>query len=58
LPKLERWERESRAVFEASKTAFIHFTRYGDLPRDSVTVQHQDTQYDPVLWPAVRVSGW
>lgn len=35
LPKLERWERESGAVFEASKTAFIHFTRYSDLLRDS-----------------------
>jgi hypothetical protein len=22
-----------------------------------VTVQHQDTQYDPVPWPAARVSG-
>ncbi|KAG9801086.1 hypothetical protein KCU95_g30, partial [Aureobasidium melanogenum] len=35
LPKLERWEKESGAVFEASKTAFIHFTRYNDLLRDS-----------------------
>jgi ribonuclease HI len=35
LPKLERWESESGAVFEASKTAFIHFTRYSDLLRDS-----------------------
>jgi ribonuclease HI len=35
LPELERWERESGAVFEASKTAFIHFTRYSDLLRDS-----------------------
>jgi hypothetical protein len=35
LPKLEKWERKSGAVFEASKTAFIHFTRYSDLLRDS-----------------------
>jgi len=35
MPKLERWEKESGAVFEASKTAFIHFTRYNDLLRDS-----------------------
>ena len=35
LPKLKRWERESRAIFEASKIAFIHFTRYSDLLRDS-----------------------
>ena len=35
LPKLEKWEKESGAVFEASKTAFIHFTRYNDLLRDS-----------------------
>jgi hypothetical protein len=34
-PKLERWEKESGAVFEASKTAFVHFTRYNDLLRDS-----------------------
>ena len=32
---MERWEKESGAVFEASKTAFIHFTRYNDLLRDS-----------------------
>jgi hypothetical protein len=35
LPKLERWEKESGAVFKALKTAFIHFTRYNDLLRDS-----------------------
>jgi hypothetical protein len=27
LPQLEKWEKESGAVFESSKTAFIHFTR-------------------------------
>jgi hypothetical protein len=35
LLKLERWEKESSTVFEASKTAFIHFIRYNDLLRDS-----------------------
>jgi len=35
LPKLERWEKESGAVFEVSKTAFVHFTRYNDLLSDS-----------------------
>jgi ribonuclease HI len=35
LPILEKWERESGAVFEASKTAFIHFTRMGGA-RDAI----------------------
>ncbi|TKA56069.1 hypothetical protein B0A49_13695 [Cryomyces minteri] len=35
LPRLQRWERESGAVFEASKTAFIHFTRNRRGDRDS-----------------------
>lgn len=35
LPRLERWERESGAVFEASKTAFIHFTRTTGNDRDN-----------------------
>lgn len=38
LPRLEQWECESGAIFEASKTAFVHFTRntrgdrHSDLP--------------------------
>lgn len=35
LPQLEKWERESGAVFESSKTAFIHFTRGHSTLRDS-----------------------
>ena len=35
LPQLEKWERESGAVFESSKTAFIHFTRNTSPARDS-----------------------
>lgn len=35
LPQLEKWERESGAVFESSKTAFTHFTRNTSLERDS-----------------------
>lgn len=35
LPRLEQWERESGAIFEASKTAFIHFTRNVRGDRDS-----------------------
>jgi hypothetical protein len=35
LPKLEKREKESGAVFEASKTASIRFIRYNDLLRDS-----------------------
>lgn len=35
LPQLERWERESSAVFESPKTAFIHFTRTVLMQRDS-----------------------
>jgi len=27
LPRLKRWEESSGAVFEASKTAFVHFSR-------------------------------
>ena len=27
IPKVERWARESGAVFEAEKTSFVHFTR-------------------------------
>jgi len=27
LPKLEKWEESSGAVFGASKTAFVHYTR-------------------------------
>ena len=40
LPRLERWERESSVVFEASKTAFIHFTRNYAVPRDSDRALH------------------
>jgi ribonuclease HI len=35
LPQLEKWEKASGAVFESSKTAFIHFTRSAMLARDS-----------------------
>jgi ribonuclease HI len=35
LPQLGRWEKESGAVFESSKTAFIHFTRSTLEWRDS-----------------------
>jgi hypothetical protein len=46
LPKLERWQRDSGAVFEASKTAFIHFTRYSDLLRDSdMPLCFKETRY-------------
>lgn len=37
LPTLESWERESGAVFEALKTAFVHFTRNRGLGRDDDT---------------------
>ena len=35
LPVLETWEKESGAIFESSKTAFIHFTRNKGQERDS-----------------------
>lgn len=35
LPQLEKWKKESDAVFESAKTAFIHFTRNTALLRDS-----------------------
>ncbi|KAF2263255.1 hypothetical protein CC78DRAFT_437467, partial [Lojkania enalia] len=35
IPKLEKWERTSGAQFEATKTSFIHLTRYKAAGRDS-----------------------
>lgn len=35
LPQLEKWEKESGAVFGTSKTVFITFTRSMDSLRDS-----------------------
>jgi hypothetical protein len=34
LPQLEKWEQESGAVFESSKTAFTHFITNGTSSRD------------------------
>lgn len=44
LPRLERWERQSGAVFEASKTAFIHFTRTTGKDRDNEMPLHFKAQ--------------
>jgi hypothetical protein len=35
IPMLEKWERTSGAQFEATKTSFIHLTRYKAAGRDS-----------------------
>ena len=49
LPRLERWERESGAIFEASKTAFIHFTRNLKGSRSSELPLHfKDQAIEPV----------
>ena len=49
LPKLEQWERESGAVFEASKTSFIHFTRNLRGGRDSdVPLSFKGQEIPPV----------
>lgn len=49
LPKLEQWERESGAVFEASKTSFIHFTRNVRGGRDSdVPLSFKGREIPPV----------
>ncbi len=46
IAKTRKRGEESGAVFEASKTAFIHFTRYGDLLRDSdMPLCFKETRY-------------
>ena len=56
LPKLEKWEKESGAVFESSKTAFIHFTRNTTLNRDSdMPLQFKQDIIKPVQ--SVRILG-
>lgn len=48
LPQLEKWERESGAVFESSKTAFIHFSRSYSTLRDSdMPLQFKRDTIDP-----------
>jgi len=37
VPRLEKWERTSGAVFDAEKTSFIHLTRYKGAVRESTT---------------------
>ncbi|KAF2266568.1 hypothetical protein CC78DRAFT_458977, partial [Lojkania enalia] len=36
IPMLEKWERTSGAQFKATKTSFIHLTRYKAAGRDSI----------------------
>ena len=56
LPVLEKWERESGAVFEASKTAFIHFTRVKTALRDdSQPLQFKGNLIEPTT--AVKILG-
>jgi ribonuclease HI len=56
LPKLEKWEKESGAVFESSKTAFIHFTRNTTLNRDSdMPLQFKQDAIQPVQ--SVKILG-
>jgi len=43
LPQLEKWEESSGAVFEASKTAFVHYTRW----RHNSRAQHN---HSPSKW--------
>ena len=43
IPKIERWEIESGATFQADKTAFIHFTRNpAHVSRNPLTVKMED----------------
>ena len=47
-PQLEKWERESGAFFESSKTAFIHFIRgYSTLRDSDMPLQFQRDTIDP-----------
>lgn len=56
LPKLEKWEKESGAIFESSKTAFIHFTRNTTLNRDSdMPLQFKQDAIQPVQ--SVKILG-
>ena len=56
LPVLKKWERESGAVFEASKTAFIHFTRVKSETRDDTqSLQFKDTLIEPTT--VVKILG-
>ena len=56
LPQLEKWERESGAVFEPSKTAFIHFTRSHSMLRDSdIPLQFKRDTIDPSQ--SVKILG-
>lgn len=56
LPQLEKWERESGAVFESSKIAFIHFTRTSSLQRDSdMPLRFKQDTIDPSQ--SVKILG-
>ena len=56
LPQLEKWERESGAAFESSKTAFIHFTRGHSMQRDSdMPLQFKLDRIDPSQ--SVKILG-
>lgn len=53
---LERRDRESGAVFEASKTTFVHFTRKGTQGRDvSTSLQFKDNSIRP--GEAIKLLG-
>jgi exonuclease III len=57
LPRLEKWERESGAVFESSKTAFIHFTRgYSKLRDIDMPLQFKRDMIDPSQ--SVKTRGY
>jgi hypothetical protein len=51
LPQLERWERESVAVLESSKTASTHFTENNNLLRDSDMSLLSEIEYSQANWP-------
>ena len=56
VPMLERWERTSGAQFEATKTSFIHLTRYKLADRDS-TVPLRFKGQDVTPTDKVKILG-
>jgi ribonuclease HI len=42
IPRIERWENESGATFEASKTKLVHFSRKRAAPNAGIRVKGED----------------
>jgi len=60
LPRLKSWEESSGAVFEASKTAFVHFSRTRSRSKERTLSQPTRSRYLGSSWiqPSGSNSTW